>query len=815
MKSKRFIVVGVLLIVFVVLVGIASSSGFVELIIKYRTVFSDELKLIDILTFNFPPTGISTGAFGLFFSYWIISLFGNYFYIILLLSLFSVGVSFVLRSALILRKTIYIFLSLFFFYLIILQFNWIKGNMGYFPQIASNALNSSFISLFGVYFYLIFLIFVFLLVLFIYLKNKLLIEKIIILFLTLLSAYLFIIQFNWLSPPNGNIPQFFSTKLNQIFDSTGTKIVTVLATILGIIIFLELEKINNFILNLWLFLGKVWKSIIKIFSFKSHLQIVAGKLKRKKDEEKEFIQEKNTFTELETKDDKDYEKPISNKINKTEVVKNRIPPLLEESGFILPKIEDFLVSRKVINKQKETEQKENISKISKILQEKLMEFGVEAQVVKVNVGPVITQYELEPSPGVKVSKFSSLQDDLALAIKAKSIRIISPIPGKGRIGIEIPNKYRDIIYFKDVIQAKYSSKQKLILPLALGKNIVGEPVVADLATMPHLLIAGATGSGKSVCVNTIINSILFYAYPENIRLIMIDPKRIELSGYEGIPHLIQEVVTSPDDALKVLNWAVFEMERRYKLLQKYRVRDIIGYNQKAIKNKTNESEDTVLPYIILLIDEFADLIMTAGKDIENPITRLAQMARAIGIHLILATQRPSTKIITGIIKANFPSRIAFQVSSKIDSRVILDINGAEKLLGMGDMLFLSTGKALPERIHGAFISDSEIESLIEYLKTQPKPEYQIDIFGDNENQMVPYEFDDELFPEAAVYIVAAGTASVSMLQRHFKIGYARAGRLIDMLQEARIIGPHLGSKSREVLATEEDMKIYGYLKDNA
>jgi len=417
---------------------------------------------------------------------------------------------------------------------------------------------------------------------------------------------------------------------------------------------------------------------------------------------------------------------------------------------------------------------------------------------------------------VKVSKFHSLVNDLALAIKAKSIRVQAPIPGRGLIGIEIPNIKRDTIFLKDIMLSEEMRSTDSVLAFALGKDISGNSVIADLAGMPHLLIAGATGSGKSVCVNTIINSLLFRATPEEVRLVLIDPKRIELSGYEGIPHLIQNVVTNNDNALAALNWGVVEMERRYELLQKYKVRNLAGYNREIKRLRTNgeEPEDSELPYIIIVVDEFADLMMTVGKDVERPITRLAQMARAIGVHLILATQRPSTKVITGIIKANFPSRIAFKVSTKIDSRVIIDANGAEKLLGKGDMLFLPPGKGTVERIHGAFISDTEIQNVVEYLRTQPKPEQDFKIISDDEEtELENFEYDDELFPEAAVAVVTAGNASVSMLQRHFKIGYARAGRLIDMLEQAGIIGPHVGSKSREVLATEEDLKIYGYLKD--
>ncbi|HOE91402.1 MAG TPA: DNA translocase FtsK [Candidatus Cloacimonadota bacterium] len=485
-------------------------------------------------------------------------------------------------------------------------------------------------------------------------------------------------------------------------------------------------------------------------------------------------------------------------------------------AYVKPKIENFLL--KTENNTKKIDKaalQEEINQTCQILLNKLAEFDIEAKVVNVNIGPIITQYELQPAPGIKVNRFVSLADDLALAVKAKSIRVQAPIPGRGLIGIEIPNKHSDVIYLRDVLLSDAAEKDSSILSIGLGKDIAGRPIVTNLAKMPHLLIAGATGAGKSVCINTIIGSILFNTSPDEVRLVLIDPKRIELSGYEGIPHLIQNVVIDPDDAMTALNWAVYEMERRYELLQEFKVRDIDGYNQKI--NEQFGTEEAVihkLPYIVLIVDEFADLIMTAGREIEMPITRLAQMARAIGIHLILATQRPSIKVITGVIKANFPARIAFRVSSKVDSRVILDSMGAEKLLGRGDMLFLPPGKANPERIHGAYISDSEIETLVEYLKTQPKPMNMIEMTKPELSNIDEFEYDDDLFPEAARLVVAANSASVSMFQRHFKIGYARAGRLIDLLERAQVVGPHVGSKPREVLMSMEDLDATEFNQDN-
>ncbi|MCL2064397.1 MAG: FtsK/SpoIIIE domain-containing protein [Candidatus Cloacimonetes bacterium] len=489
--------------------------------------------------------------------------------------------------------------------------------------------------------------------------------------------------------------------------------------------------------------------------------------------------------------------------------KKKFNPIVSNGcAYQKPDIDLFLYKPSLDKRVDKSKLDAEIKAVSQLLKDKLAEFNIEAFVLNVNVGPIITQYELEPAPGIKVNRFTSLSDDLALALKAKSIRVQAPIPGRGLIGVEVPNKNADIIYMRDIFFSQEMYNSDAILSVALGKDIAGRPIVTDLAKTPHLLIAGATGSGKSVCINTIICSILLRSTPEEVRLVMIDPKRIELSGYEGIPHLIQSVVTEPEEAMNTLTWAVYEMERRYELLQELKVRDIISYNQKIedMLKKEEAEEIDKLPYIVLIVDEFADLIMTAGREIELPIARLAQMARAIGIHIILATQRPSIKVITGVIKANFPARIAFRVSSKVDSRVILDSTGADKLLGRGDMLFLPPGKPNPERIHGAYLSDSEIEGLVEYLRTQPKPKLTIEMSKPEVGNISDFEYDDDLFPEAARVIVSTNLASVSMLQRHFKIGYARAGRLIDLLERAGVIGPHLGSKPREVLMTKEDIE---------
>lgn len=478
--------------------------------------------------------------------------------------------------------------------------------------------------------------------------------------------------------------------------------------------------------------------------------------------------------------------------------------------YQIPSVQDFLESPVKLSEKDRKEIETQILETSSILKNKLAEFGIEAEVRNVNIGPIITQYELEPAKGVKVSKFASLADDLALAIKAKSIRVQAPIPGRGLIGIEIPNLTRDMIYLKDLLLCEDMHNSKSKLAFGLGKDISGRPIIADLSRMPHLLIAGATGSGKSVCINTIIMSMIMRTTPDDLRFILIDPKRVELAGYANLPHLIGDVVTDPDTALETMYWAVKEMERRYELLQEAKVRDILSYNEKCSYDKEMEK----VPYIVIVVDEFADLIMTSGKDIELPITRLAQMARAVGIHLVLATQRPSIKVITGIIKANFSARIAFQVSSRVDSRVILDMIGAERLLGAGDMLFLPPGKPSSQRIHGAYVSDQEIARVNDFLALQPKPKQDFTLKEDLDQERDGFfEWDDELFPEAARVVVRSNTASVSMLQRHFKIGYARAGRLIDSLERAQVVGPHLGSKSRDVTANRDDLIQLGVLNE--
>jgi S-DNA-T family DNA segregation ATPase FtsK/SpoIIIE len=478
---------------------------------------------------------------------------------------------------------------------------------------------------------------------------------------------------------------------------------------------------------------------------------------------------------------------------------------------------------------------------ARILETKFADFNVAGEVTEVKPGPVVTMYEFAPAPGVKVNRISNLSDDLSMALRALSIRIVAPIPGRGVVGIEIPNRERETVWLKDILSSEEFQKNGGRLPLALGKDIFGSTVVADLSRMPHVLVAGSTGSGKSVSINTMVLSLLYRAKPEDVRIIMVDPKMLELSIYEGIPHLLLPVVTNPKKAVLALAWAVREMERRYRLLSDKKVRDIAGYNKKIAK----EADDTAaalsrgevvidlvepaygldeelpivsplegevlehghLPYIVVIVDELADLMMVAGRDIEESIARLAQMARAAGIHLILATQRPSVDVITGLIKANFPTRISFKVFSRIDSRTILDQMGAENLLGMGDMLYLPPGTGALQRVHGAFVSEIEVQRVVEFLKKQGEPVYDKSILeappsseGGSDGDSDGY---DEKWDEAIAVVADTRQASGSMLQRRLGVGYNRAMKMIERMEQEGIVGPSMGnSKPREVFISK-------------
>lgn len=453
-----------------------------------------------------------------------------------------------------------------------------------------------------------------------------------------------------------------------------------------------------------------------------------------------------------------------------------------------------------IDSKPDDKSKKKVLKNASLLEKTLSDFGVEAKVNQVTVGPTITRYELQPSPGVKVSKIVNLTDDIALSLAAKSIRIEAPIPGKSAIGIEVPNEEAQMVTLREVLESDEFNKFESPLAMGLGKDIAGKPIIADIGKMPHLLIAGSTGSGKSVCVNTLINSILYKSNPDEVKFLLIDPKVVELANYNGIPHLLIPVVTDPKKAANALNWAVTEMNRRYKLFAESSVKDITSYNEKS---------EEKLPKIVIIIDELADLMMVSANDVEDYICRLAQMARAAGMHLIVATQRPSVDVITGVIKANIPSRIAFAVSSQTDSRTILDMGGAEKLLGKGDMLFYPLGAAKPVRLQGAFISESESERVIDYVKSQVKDEVKYEeCIVDSISKISKEQSSDvdEFLSEAIEFVVESGQASASMLQRKFKIGFNRAARLIDSMEERGIVGKSEGSKPRKVLISKQDLE---------
>ncbi|WCK56830.1 DNA translocase FtsK [Aneurinibacillus sp. Ricciae_BoGa-3] len=470
----------------------------------------------------------------------------------------------------------------------------------------------------------------------------------------------------------------------------------------------------------------------------------------------------------------------------------------EESNYLLPRL--ALLDRPKMNKQNASNRsaQNNAHKLEATLES----FGVQARVLRVQRGPTVTRYEVQPAVGVKVSKIVNLTDDIALALAARGIRIEAPIPGKSAIGIEVPNDEISLVTLREVLESEEYQHDDNRLSIALGRDISGQPIIGNLAKMPHLLVAGATGSGKSVCINGIIMSILFKAKPSEVKLMMIDPKMVELNVYNGIPHLLSPVVTDPRRASIALKKVLQEMERRYELFAKSGTRDLERYNHiMALQGQP------ALPLIVVIVDELADLMMVAPGDVEDAICRLAQMARAAGIHLIIATQRPSVDVITGVIKANIPSRIAFGVSSMADSRTILDMGGAEKLLGRGDMLYLPVGASKPTRVQGAFISDQEVENIVSYVKSQLEARYHPEMIPDEEAAAEPDHPDDELYDQAVQLVREAQTASVSLVQRRLRVGYTRAARLIDMMEARGIVGPYEGSKPREVLSPRTDTHI--------
>ncbi len=590
----------------------------------------------------------------------------------------------------------------------------------------------------------------------------------------------------------GFIGELLSNFLIKNFNRIGTIIILLL---LLIIFFLILTKIS--LKKVFILIGKPGRFFFKEIRIKI---IQYRKIKQKEKIRKKILDkyaQEKIIPEREEKIREVSPRPVEEKA--------LFPEISREKGYQFPPI-SLLESPPVW----EEVNKEELLAKKKIIEEKFREFGIEGRVVEYHPGPVITTFEYQPSPGIKVSQIASLSEDLSLALRAESVRI-ERLPGKASIGLEVPNKKRETIYLRELIQSRQFKESSSKLTLALGKTVRGEIYLSDLAIMPHLLIAGSTGSGKSVTINCIITSIIYKAGPEEVKFILIDPKRLELGVYNEIPYLLTPVVTDPRKANNALTWAILEMENRYKKLASLKARNIEQYNQKVrvLKKEEKEfllSEEKVepLPYIVIIIDELADLIMIAAQEVEQSIARLAQMARAVGIHLILATQRPSTDIITGTIKNNFSSRIALRVPSKVDSRIIIDTAGAEKLLGLGDMLFMPPNYPRLIRLHGAFISEIEISRLVKYLREQGKPEYNTKVIKAPEKvYRGELAEKDELYEKAVELVLATGQASASYLQRKMKLGYARAARLIDMMEEEGIVGPPEGSKPREILVDRD------------
>jgi len=627
-------------------------------------------------------------------------------------------------------------------------------------------------------------------------------QKLKIFLLTLSGGFLLIITTGSLIALNGPVYTLLGTKF-----SSGGVIGILLKSLLvrysnvsGTIIILAVVWIISFKLMTGISLIRCIKSLWNTVAFvieRFGTLILKWRERRKKAKKRSQAKQKKAFAKKNRKIE--IKTPAPKPMKEKPTPKQDVFEFMRaDTGFQIPSTN--LLDEP--NAKSTAADRENLRMQSKLLEKKLDDFGVSGEVVAVTPGPVVTIFEYEPAPGVKINKIVNLTDDLALALRATSIRIVAPIPGKAVIGIEIPNLARETVKFKELIVSSAFEKAKSKLTLCLGKDIVGNPVMAALDKMPHLLIAGATGSGKSVALNAMICSFLYKSTPEDVRMIIVDPKRIELSIYGGIPHLITPVVTDAKKATSALFWAVREMERRYELLSDKHARNINQYNSKTEKDDDNEH----LPYIVIIIDELADLMMVASRDVEVALTRLAQMARAAGIHLILATQRPSVDVLTGIIKANFPTRLSFQVSSKTDSRTIIDANGAENLLGNGDMLFLPPGTSKLQRIHGAFISEAELARITGFLKEQKKPEYDtsvtktpVDVKTDEDSEAF-----DEKYDEAVALVTRTGQASISMVQRHLRIGYNRAARIVEAMEKQGIVGPSDGVKPREVLVTGYD-----------
>lgn len=618
-----------------------------------------------------------------------------------------------------------------------------------------------------------------------------------------------------MSVGGGMIGAYLYAGAYYLLSSIGTMILSVLLILIGIVVFFNLPM--NRILN------KIAQNSKKAWlAFKNNRATRRAKQEKKQPQKQSPVSAKKTGDKpLMVEREKDLPLPHDQEDKRPQQTSMPIEPNInvasdkiggeanhsddevtlqptqesENTDYQLPGVD-------LLTKVADTDQSGEVDAIKKnteTLRATLSSFGVEAQVENVNLGPSVTKYELRPAVGVKVSRITHLADDLALALAAKDIRIEAPIPGKSLIGIEVPNKQIATVGFRSMIEA--APKNDKMLEVPLGRAVTGQVVMADLTKMPHLLIAGATGSGKSVAINVIITSILLKAKPHQVKFLMIDPKKVELSVYNGIPHLLSPVVSEPKRASKALGKVVAEMERRYELFAGFGVRNIKGYNKMVQEaNEKNDDNDPYLPLILVIVDELADLMMTVSNDVEDAIVRIAQMGRAAGIHMILATQRPSVDVITGLIKANVPSRVAFAVSSGIDSRTILDTNGAEKLLGRGDMLFMPIDQNKPTRVQGAFISDKDVESVVDFIKKEQPAEYDDNMVVKDEELQAAEQSDDvdDLFNDAVDFVVDQQKASTSLVQRRFRIGYNRAARMIDEMEQRGIIGPSEGSKPRQV-----------------
>ncbi|WP_445488156.1 DNA translocase FtsK [Niallia sp. 03133] len=626
---------------------------------------------------------------------------------------------------------------------------------------------------------------------------------------------------------------------HYLFDTAGTKIISFIVIIIGVMLLTGKTMSGAFrrsMLAIWNFVSQQWSAFLEdIQEWKESKQEKKQKKKEEKQAKKEQKKEEqreqeaaslivnppqeqqeetyipepiiSTFVEraYESTPEDIQESVQSENGEEEEAVVPITFTEVENVDYELPPLKLLKLPRKTDQSGEYEQIHANAAKLERTFQS----FGVKARVTEVHLGPAVTKYEVHPDVGVKVSKIVNLSDDLALALAAKDIRMEAPIPGKSAIGIEVPNSEVAVVSLREVLEANKNEKADAKLQIAFGRDITGNAISAELNKMPHLLVAGATGSGKSVCINGIITSILMRAKPHEVKMMMIDPKMVELNVYNGIPHLLAPVVTNPKKASQALQKVVSEMERRYDLFSHTGTRNIEGYNEYIKRNNAEEDEkQPLLPYIVVIVDELADLMMVASSDVEDAITRLAQMARAAGIHLIIATQRPSVDVITGVIKANIPSRIAFAVSSQTDSRTILDMGGAEKLLGRGDMLFFPYGASKPVRVQGAFLSDEEVEEVVDFVIEQQKAQYQEEMIPDEITEKTG-AVEDELYHEAVELITEMQTASVSMLQRRFRIGYTRAARLIDEMEARGIVGPYEGSKPRTVLVSKasEEMNL--------